>query len=520
MKILICLVLITSTLQGLEYEKPHSNEGKERLCISVHPLHALVNPISGEFIEEECDFEVAGCFPLRATRFYHHQAIPSYLYACWQFNPETFVKANFEKREFAHNVLICDEGGGCTLLEGAAEDGTYFFDPQKQKGVTNTGRGMISGQTHPKNIKVSYWKLFDPRNSNRFQFRGTITDGSGKRAEFHTVMHSWHKPVKKKDLKFGPEYWTPYYLMIDKVFLPNGLVLEYNYVTFIDDNIHPTHYRIKAIKVKNKKNTEELGSLEFSYPTKNGDCTEHINILGSDGRKFTSDVTYREVVKNHYYFYKPNGEYVDMGVESKGFLFLTHAKTPTKQSIDYVYDENFLLTQKILPDQRLLSIEYENARVKTQYAPVGCKDEICKIADYQYFDDHTDVIDAEGNLTRYFFDKNKLITAVQKYQEKDLYCVERSEWDETGQLKSQCIEDGKGTVFRKVSFDYDKRDNVLEETISGIGCEAQLITRTYSDDGFNLKLSESHCKDRITCYTYVPGTNLLASEIFYEKIKS
>jgi len=56
---------------------------------------------------------------------------------------------------------------------------------------------------------------------------------------------------------------------------------------------------------------------------------------------------------------------------------------------------------------------------------------------------------------------------------------------------------------------------VITETI-GEGQEAEVWVRTFSDDGFNLKRSESDRAGKVVTFSYIPGTNLPASEITYE----
>jgi hypothetical protein len=106
MKFVLLLLFSFSSLFGVEYANPAPNAAHINSGISVHPLFPKVNPISGEYIEEECDLVVAGCVPLSANRFYHHLAPFSSVYGGWQVNPESSIKANFEKREPPPRMLL------------------------------------------------------------------------------------------------------------------------------------------------------------------------------------------------------------------------------------------------------------------------------------------------------------------------------------------------------------------------------------------------------------------------------
>lgn len=53
-----------------------------------------VNPITGEYAEEEVDLIVAGAEPLSLRRFYNHFSPYDPRYASWRYNPEHFFVAN------------------------------------------------------------------------------------------------------------------------------------------------------------------------------------------------------------------------------------------------------------------------------------------------------------------------------------------------------------------------------------------------------------------------------------------
>jgi len=59
----------------------------------------------------------------------------------------------------------------------------------------------------------------------------------------------------------------------------------------------------------------------------------------------------------------------------------------------------------------------------------------------------------------------------------------------------------------------NKNQNAVEERI---GDSQDVITRTFTTDGFNLKETESDRPGKQVKYTYVPGTNLLASEFILD----
>ncbi|MFZ0564649.1 MAG: hypothetical protein WAM28_00405, partial [Chlamydiales bacterium] len=100
------------------------------------------------------------------------------------------------------------------------------------------------------------------------------------------------------------------------------------------------------------------------------------------------------------------------------------------------------------------------------------------------------------------------------------YCVYRQDHfdrnPKTGNITRKAIADANNTPFQITKYTYDKNQNPIQEQV-GKGKEWRTLTRTFSDDGFNLKLSETDRDGKLTCYTYIPDTNLLASEIVYEE---
>nr|NGX55656.1 tRNA3(Ser)-specific nuclease WapA [Chlamydiota bacterium] len=132
-----------------------------------------------------------------------------------------------------------------------------------------------------------------------------------------------------------------------------------------------------------------------------------------------------------------------------------------------------------------------------------------------YHDHATEVFDGEGAKTLYRYDDKQRITQVEKYLDNALHSTQESTYDGKGWLQCQTLKDGTGKVCHKTCYVYDERGNILEETF-GDENESYTFYRTYSNDGFNLTLSETDSFGKTVRYSYVPETNLLASELVYE----
>jgi hypothetical protein len=91
-----------------------------------------VNPISGEYCEEEMDLMVAGSQPLSIRRFYNHLAPYDPRYASWRYNPESFCVANLEWKNQEIFAAIGDSNGSiCSFQRSNANHYVFDFHPSK-----------------------------------------------------------------------------------------------------------------------------------------------------------------------------------------------------------------------------------------------------------------------------------------------------------------------------------------------------------------------------------------------------
>ncbi len=126
-----------------------------------------MNPVTGEYHEDACDLIVAGCQELTARRYYNHSVHPTTLYYLWNINPESLIKANFEKSGIPLNVAIGKPQGGTILLDDRRTD-SYSFNPKSQTAYTNFNGDLPSAQTNSSNIQLHYHKIKDPKTERFF----------------------------------------------------------------------------------------------------------------------------------------------------------------------------------------------------------------------------------------------------------------------------------------------------------------------------------------------------------------
>lgn len=471
------------------------------LTSTDYKITPKVNPITGEYCEEELDLVVAGCQPLSVRRFYNSSSPYDPRYATWRYNPEAFFVANIEWQGQEVFAAVGDFDGSVSSLK-RADPSTFNFQPSKGFAISGS-----DGTSHPLNTKINYWKKGDPKDKHRFEYHGTITDGSGRSRSFASAMHRWthyvHWTEKKRGFVWGSDTtwrihantWTPFHIPITEEKLPNGNILVYTYTQWKKEKQNfPLPKLLSSITAYNSDKTHVLGTINFHYPRAKHDEVAGIQVTGSDGRT--------AFMQHH--------------IGKKSPIKLTSATRPGIPSTSYSSHDTTLNTITKL-DGRVLTTEYNSqGKVSAQYAPVGPNGEKCPIGRYEYQDNLTIFYDAENNKTHYRYDADKKLTSIETFQGNTLYRIDRLTWDPaTGNLTRKTIEDQTGTPIQITEYQYDQNQNPIFERV-GDGKEWRTITRTYSEDGFNLKLTETDRPGKLIHYSYVPGTNLLDSEFIYE----
>ena len=513
---------------------------KERLAFL--PQIPKINVVTGEYCDEECDLQVAGIEPLSINRFYnHHTGLYNRCYGHWRVNPETFMLFNFEKIGGGQTFTAVGESNSSFFVYEQPVNSGYVIDAAKNRSFTNTP-SLFSGQNHPLNTRVFYNKGHIVRThpkSLRLQddccwWEGHLKDGSGRERSFRTDIRQWpqagkewpcHKsrhPSSGEIFKTPLEFIAPYQAQITEERRPNGNIIRYEYEDVNASNSSfdhelPTSYLLKSIKAYSKKGIL-LGSIEASYSgginnaRKPDQWIDQVVFTGSDGRKATLFNQQRHVntrsnhwdtVLNHVDAAgKPTQFYQYRWDSAKDYYrapFMSHTALASGVPFETHYDPK---TKKAMG----------------QCAPVGPNNQMAAIARYEYQDDHTVVFDGENNKTIYRYNTDKRITAIEKYQGNQLYSIERNEWNpQNGNLMRKKLEDASGKLYNLQEYDYDKNHNPLIQRMGHIlyQIEGDLIYRSFSDDGFNLKLTESARPGKEVKYTYLPGTNLLTSELTY-----
>ena len=101
---------------------------------------------------------------------------------------------------------------------------------------------------------------------------------------------------------------------------------------------------------------------------------------------------------------------------------------------------------------------------------------------------HTNVRDGHENLTRYFYNADDRLTAVEKFDKDRFECRERMYWggNETKDctnLMARTCENHHGVNQFARTYQYDEKGNVIEERLYGNLTGENQITPSINPDG-------------------------------------
>lgn len=473
---------------------------------------AGVNVISGDYNEGGADLTMPGAQPISLARAYcSGQHSRTSFYALWNLSHCDTIE-----RHYSGGSQYLVEGCGAKFLFKHA----HLDESMLQKGLTNTGSGMLSARTNMKNLSVA------PYNDKVKK----VVDGSG------TVRYF------KKDGSCIPNGEV---LRVIKRQNPSGLCLSYAY----DDERF-----LRRIKARNRGGAE-LSFISIDHPNKEY-FKENPRLVA-----YTSDN------RNVEYLFDKQGSH----------FFLSDVKASDAPPIHYSYthEKDRKLTKKSWPNSRYVETLYYHlghnhvgdqtinvpcplhpllGRVKLQRAPVGTTAEPVTTHRFVYHLNHDcnlgpnnfnsnknlsgscDVTNALGHLTQYVWDKKGRLTEVVRCDKSNSpYTVEKVFWGsgkEEGNMVGRALFSPESSrVMMARSLYYDERGNVTKELLSGDlsgesevaveldsagrakdnGCDSYEVRYTYENSPFNLMTKESDPKKSV-CYEYVPGTDLVAAK--------
>lgn len=471
-----------------------------------------VDAITGLYFDHQVDLTLPGPETLTVERTYVSTNDD------WIQNHYSYLYFNFAQKSLTSKYL---EPTGSTLYcygkdPRKAKWITMKVDFTKNKGLTNCGRGAISGQTHLKNVEVYFHTSGEKK-------RATATDGSGEERTFKEVEG------------------IPYYYNLEFIRKPTGNVFLYKDKR-VSKKLEVESALTAEVHAISPKNRVVFGYLNFNHlKEKEFRKNPSLTISASDGRK----VTYKYILFKNIKKAEP-------------CCYLSEVQRPDAPPEKYEYTQlpksnAALLTSKKLPEGRFLNIQYEEEeqknpntyrKVKTLRGPLG-SDETPLIAyqfSYTRYPDnsgYTDVTNAANVVTRYCFSNEQRLTRIVHYSNYIPQIIQNYHWitsgTHIGNLLSSNIMDGDGYVHYAHGYQYDEAGNVLVDTLKGNltgkqthypvvaadgsfpndNSEAYQLQYTYNAHHQVLSMTEG---DQVqTLLSYYPETRLLSSKLLVEK---
>lgn len=500
-------------------------------------VNGSVNVITGDYTEHATDIYIPGPEPLTVERSYvSSDSKRGSLGYGWNKNHHgtlsvgcQMVQYNDYKDQIDIGNSACyDSGLGVRMnyeSKTSIKDDDLEFRINKKlysSGLSNASGTEISGRTNHKNDVIS---------CDRIASSAKITNGFG-------VTHTFSEyPKKAKNIFYLQETIKRNRLRLKYTYNKKLKLTRTEMVGAEGNQISSINYRVLST------------SFFKTYP--------HLDVFGSNGHNVRySFVRLQTGEKEKHWFLKS----------------VTKSSAPQESYKYESYDDedgvcSIRLVKKSFPQKRFIGIKYWDAnkkeltpdlvakktknkpcnkyRVASQNQPVGT--DATPITTYTYNYQHNEkektgltvVCNAHGIPKKYEYSNNRL-DAIHHYINKtQLYCSEKYYWGSKSPVKGHLIssllyDPSNASVQICRTYTYDDNGNILEERLygnltgegpSGIlisedgiphkyGNEREKKTYTYSQDGLNLCLTETH-GDSTIAYSYHTGTDLLKSKLIY-----
>ncbi|MDP1836157.1 MAG: RHS repeat-associated core domain-containing protein [Chlamydiales bacterium] len=505
-----------------------------------------VNAVTGSYSFSRIDFVVPGPDTLTFQRFYCSGDWEDGASLCnsWTYNhpKEAFIGVWNDQ----YRLVVPEPSGGVVSYVTTTpvqwyHDGHWKHARHLRKncngaqsvlkldaGLTNTSWDCCGGNMNLKNQTASFDAAQD-----------TIT------AQLCNGCTRTFERLKQLKADLLPIYYTS----VEET-LPSGNRFCYRHC---DENS-----RMACITATNSSGSQTFGSLKFDYPKFLPDSkrlidfakipqssTRVIGLQSGDNR--TASYTVK--------------------VNAKNKSYLTEAITPNSPKENYFYQNIGSFQERLCrregPDERFIDIGYYHqginsvcgrslnlnmsniafGRVKHLKSPVGSGPESILTYSFFYEKGVTEVRDAYNRRTIYRYNDGHRLEAIEHFlgrsdAEYQKYATERLYWGAAAanqhcNLICSALLNAQDQVHSCRHLTYDAKHNVTEEALLGDlsgtcaiapqldvtgtpidnGCERYVVTRTYSQDNFNLKTSETFPNGRHTTYLYKAGTNLVVAQL-------
>jgi len=478
------------------------------MALSCEPSSFInnVNVISGTFHHSSVDLAIPGHSALDVRHIYSSDSH----FENWM--GKAALSTNFSTRIMHSGLygtgekLLLVEGSQGSFLHYRTDSDSihsshraYYIDPAIiHGGLCNTGASPLSGRTNLKNSCFFFAKRIDARGHVLAKLCARFGDGTYKRYE---------------DL--DADKGAIFNLQYEK--LPNRTRLRFKY----DDERD-----LKNICLFDSTGREPMAWLDFAYQ----ENKERAKVTSSNSKY----AIYSFTEKKHPKFGKM--KYVEK-IES--------STNPTVE-FDYIQlkdKEGFAVSQVREPAGRTLDIAYDKkGRVVSQHGPLG------RLWSFNYHDFQTEAFDALHHKTLYHYSRKDRLTIIDRYHDKKLIRRERFFWGDRASIKAGAHDEsnegnliGKALMNREdkalssLTYQYDSKGNILRSTLFGnltgknsapfavdeegtpkhSTIERYTTHSTYSQDHYNMPLTQTEDDGTRIAYCYKDKSNLVSAKFIY-----
>lgn len=436
-----------------------------------------VDAFNGKLVQMDKDIEINGSHPLELHRYYDggHHFDSEVGYGVGLSFP-IFLKFSEDKEK--QNLIVEQRMGFevlCTVTKQKTEKkskkayykGSVDLDFFKH-GYTNCCEALLRGEPSLLALQVE-------GNSDQF----VVTLGNGTKRYYSYFLSSI------PDL----------FYRLSREDRPDG---THRYFSYKDNET----LLLKQVWTTNPSNTLVFNRLNFAY-TEN-----YVQVEASNGQT----VFYHQKIKKGKAQNYTGFSYSEIKFSQNLLEEVTGKHLPVCEyrALSRSHYTGSLFSTKEInhPDGRFIKVSYDDYERISNLWTSGTNVPLYK---FNYHDDHTTVVDANGGTQRFYYHKRLLV----KHEEP--HRSHYYSWDDKGQLLKQILTDNENNHLIERNYRYDSRGNVTETKVTGCinvtGSKDTYVVRYhYSNDGHNL-VCEEHPDGYSIGYGYLPGTNLLSGKL-------
>lgn len=491
-----------------------------------------VNAITGNFVVKRDDLVVRGQQPIRIPIRYSQECVDdSYeMYGGWDFG-ERYLE------------IVMGRLGDLYVPEKSGLRLKYFYSDFNIKkawakgkkivpldlsggkeGWVNTSLGKISARFNPLN-NVVYAKHGD--------LKEIIVEGPDGVTRYYRTKRSMQR------VRYGPNFRDTVNFLLRAEVFPNGNGIVYHWKELRDK-------RWKVVKIESKSPSGKVYAwVKIDYEPKDDAHRKRLVFTTSDGRtvqyKFDSKFELEEeriaLFKEVEYSYKPDEKY-EYWKSSKKWSYPNWCELPDGRKLNIHYNHTGYNSDTGITIHKKHALgDLRYTRVGSIYQPMGENGELTRThmlryspGKYKIGNGSTDAFDAYGNLTRYDYNSDFLLTKIKRHTQGDkLFSTEVFNWTDKNWLKNKAFLDEEGKAQFAFVYRYDDKGNITDEYHTGDLHGHHLVVETenpspenayhikkeyYSN---NLLKKESDPSGKVITYHYEGNSDLLRAQFIDDK---